>query len=426
MLVALLVQGVHLVEEDRPAQCALEHLLGVLLRVGHVAAQQLGAAGLHHQRLAQHRQAAQLLAESPRHRRLAGPGRTQQQGVARRHRHRKAHLGARQVHLRRRLDEFDFPLGPLHAQHRVELGVTLGQVLRGLLGVASGLGLRPGRRAVRVPRIGARLNGFRVGQDQPIVRVVQRFAGRAELRIPRIHPAQQLGGLVLAAQVSQAHALGVEGDVGRARHPVTFDGVLAAPERLLEDAQRRQRRGGHRRARGLQFGLTPVLALGELMEHVRPPSGAEIQHAPHVVDQLLLEGLARFDAVQQLRRLLVAFRLGEDGGVGARQRLDAGDRQPQEQPVGDLRTELQIGDPEPAGLPAERPDRRPRTGEHLDALLTRQHPRQPGVAHAGVQGGRGGEHLRRNLRVVAGLQPVDRDTRCQQAGDHCVAGVFSG
>ena len=202
VLVALLVQGVHLVEEDRPAQCALEHLLGVLLGVGHVPAQQLGAAGFHHHRLAQHRQAAQLLAEGSRHRRLAGPGRTQQQRVARRHRHGKAHLGARQVHLRRRLDELDFPLGALHAQHRVELRVTLGQVLCGLLGVASGLRLRPGRRAVRVPRIRPRLNGFRVGQDQSIVRVVQRFTGRAELRIPRIHPAQQFGGLVLAPQVS--------------------------------------------------------------------------------------------------------------------------------------------------------------------------------------------------------------------------------
>ena len=42
---------------------------------------------------------------------------------------------------------------------------------------------------------------------------------------------------------------------------------------------------------------------------------------------------------------------------------------------------------------------------------------------SGIERGGRGEHLRRHLRVVAGLKPVDRNTRCQQAGDHRVAGV---
>ena len=106
------------------------------------------------------------------------------------HRHRQPHFGARQIHLCRRLDEFDFAFGSFHAQHRVELGVPFGQILRGLLEVASGLGLGAGRRGVRIPRIRAGLDRLRVGQYQPKVGVVQRFSGGGELRIPRIHPAQ--------------------------------------------------------------------------------------------------------------------------------------------------------------------------------------------------------------------------------------------
>ena len=97
----------------------------VLLRIGHIAAQQLGAAGLHHQRLAQHGQSAQLLGERPRHRGFAGTVRPQQLRCGARSPAPAAPSWRGQIHLGRRLDEFDFPLGPRHAQHRVELGIPL-------------------------------------------------------------------------------------------------------------------------------------------------------------------------------------------------------------------------------------------------------------------------------------------------------------
>ena len=150
-------------------------------------------------------------------------------------------------------------------------------------------------------------------------------------------------------------------------------------------------------------GLRQCVALGKLGEHLGPTPGAEVQHAPHVGDQLVVERMARLDAVEQFRRLLVTLRLGEHGGVSARQRLHAGDRQSQKQPVGDFGPELQVGDAETAGLPAERPHRRPGAGEHLDALVAGQHPGQPGIAHRRVERGGRVEHLRRHLRVVAGL-----------------------
>ncbi|CKQ91875.1 Uncharacterised protein [Mycobacterium tuberculosis] len=117
--------------------------------------------------------------------------------------------------------------------------------------MAGGLGLSAGWRTVRIPRICARLNRFRVGEDQPKVGVIQRLAGRGELRIARIHAAQEFDSFLLTADVPQAHALGVQGDVSRARHPVTFDCFLSAPKGLFEHPERRQRRGGHRRPRGL-------------------------------------------------------------------------------------------------------------------------------------------------------------------------------
>ena len=121
----------------------------------------------------------------------------------------------------------------------------------------------------------------------------------------------------------------------------------------------------------------------------------------------MVEGMARLDAVEQLGRFLVALRLGQRGRIGARQRLHAGDRQPQKQPVGDFGAELQVGDPEAASLPAERPHRRPRAGEHFDALVAGQHPGQPGIAHRRIERGGRREHLPGHLRVVAGLKSVD-------------------
>ena len=90
-----------------------------------------------------------------------------------------------------------------------------------------------------------------------------------------------------------------------------FDGVLGATVGLLEDPQRRQRRGGHRRARGFQLGMTPGRPIRELSEHVRPAFGAEVQHAAYVADQLVVEGMARLDVVEQVRGLLVALGLGQ-------------------------------------------------------------------------------------------------------------------
>ena len=42
-------------------------------------------------------------------------------------------------------------------------------------------------------------------------------------------------------------------------------------------------------------------------------------------------------------------------------------------------------------------------GEHFDALITCQHPRQPCIAHPRINAGSRGEHLRCHLRIVAWL-----------------------
>jgi hypothetical protein len=113
--------------------------------------------------------------------------------------------------------------------------------------------------------------------------------------------------------------------------------------------------------------------------------------------------MPRVDGVQQLRGFLIPFGFSQGRGVGSGQRFHARDRQPQEQPIGGLGAKFRIGKPQPTGLPAERADRRPGTGQHLDTLVSGQQSGQPGIAHLRIDSGGGGEHLQRDLRVVAGL-----------------------
>ena len=81
--------------------------------------------------------------------------------------------------------------------------------------------------------------------------------------VPRVHPAQQFEGLVFAAEVPQAHALGVQRDVGRARHPVALDGFLARGGKASSNTPSEASAVVAIAAPGgLQFGLPPGLPLG--------------------------------------------------------------------------------------------------------------------------------------------------------------------
>ena len=164
----------------------------------------------------------------------------------------------------------------------------------------------------------------------------------------------------------------------------------------------------------------------ELDKHIRPPAGAEVQQPPHVLDQLLLGGVPWRNRIQQLRSLREPLRFGESGRVAGSQRLHTGDRQLQEHAVGDLRAELELAQAEAPDLPAERLDGLPGAGEDFDGLVTGQQPCQPSVTHVLVEPGGRREHPQGHLRVVAGLKPVDRNTRCKKAGDHRVAGIRRG
>jgi hypothetical protein len=139
--------------------------------------------------------------------------------------------------------------------------------------------------------------------------------------------------------------------------------------------------------------LTPRCRRRKLGKHVGPAAGAEIQQTSHVADQFGFERVPRIGGVQQPGRLLIPFGAGKRGSVRRSERIDAGDRQPEEKPIGNLRPKLQFGHAEATELPTEGLDGCPGTGKHLHALVAGQDPRQPGITHVWINRGCGGEHV---------------------------------